>query len=476
MTNTTPNPQSGPGHNHLPAQTGVLTFGRDHHLRRRLFTESSFQHKARVNLYWLAWLLHQHTSPTTTVLDPMGGVGSILLAATEQRPVITGDIEPHWATIQAEIARRIRHEMLFSAPAITCQWDAAKLPLPSGSVPAIVTSPPYFDLFSNWNRKSGTDFDGNPDHIGETGLCYGFHPAQVGNIHIYENYLRAMRKIYTECWRVLVPGGKLILIVGDKVRKRQIVPVTKDTQTLCQANGFRLITQHQRHVTPSHFRLIHKIRNGIDYPLIDLETALIFQKQDYRLPIKFAIVEAPNTYSRPACKSAGRPGQQLFDKQLAYADQVTDLTFILTKTGLVSGHTPNSIWSGDHPRKARTRRRWAYSIVEDLVTKHGLTAGAHIDLHVTDRYARYLDQRLTTLGCGCSIPTQHRNLGQKLAWYTNAINTPLEQDQTTICSDCGATIPNDGCCWYCENHPNTKLPDVAQNPASPQYHKGGQLV
>lgn len=407
MISTIPKPQPRPGHNQ------PLTFGRDHALRRRLFTENSFQHKARVNLYWLAWLLHQHTSPTTTVLDPMGGVGSILLAATEQRPVITGDIEPHWARIQTEIARRIRHEMLFSAPMATCQWNAAKLPLPTASIPAIATSPPYFDLFSNWNHKHGSDFDGNPDHIGSTGLCYGFHPHQVANIHIYENYLRAMREIYRECWRVLVPGGKLILIVGDKVRKRCIVTVTRDTQTLCQANGFRFITQHQRHTAPSHFRLIHQAKNGIDYPLINIETALIFQKQDHRLPIKFAIIEAPKPFSQP--------GRQLFDKQLAYASYVTDRAFVLTHRGVTPAHIPYSIWSGDHPRKARTRRQWAYSIVQDLVTKHSLAAGATIDLHVTDRYARYLQQRLNTLGCRCSIPTAHCNLGQKLAWYTQAL-------------------------------------------------------
>lgn len=404
---TTPNPQSSPGPNQ------VLTFGRDHHLRRRLFTEESFQHKARTNLYWLAWLLDQYTTDTTTILDPMGGVGSTLLAATKQHPVITGDVEHHWVSIQAANARRIQHEMLFSASTTTCQWNAANLPLPTASIPAITTSPPYFDLFSNWSRKHGTNFDGNPDHIGETGLCYGFHPRQVGNLHIYENYLRAMKEIYRECWRVLVPGGKLILIVGDRVRKRQIVTITRDTETLCRANGFKLTGHHQRHTIPSHFRLIHKARNGIDYPLIDIETALIFQKQDHRLPTKYAIVEAPNAFSRP--------GRQLFEKQLSYADQVTDCVFILTKTGLAYGHNPNATWSGDHPRKARTRRNWAYSIVRDLVANHSLTAGAHIDLHVTDRYARYLQQRLNTLGGKCSIPTAHCNLGQKLAWYTQTL-------------------------------------------------------
>jgi len=103
-----------------------LTFKRDHHLRRRFFTEATFQHKARVNLYWLAWLLDQTTNCHDIVLDPMGGAGSILLAAAKQRPVITGDVEPHWSRLQATNALRIRTQMLFSAPAYVAQWDAAK--------------------------------------------------------------------------------------------------------------------------------------------------------------------------------------------------------------------------------------------------------------------------------------------------------------------------------------------------------------
>ena len=56
------------------------TFARDHHLRRRLgFSERSFEHKAKLNLNWLAWLLHEHTAPGSVVLDPMGGIGKQLI-------------------------------------------------------------------------------------------------------------------------------------------------------------------------------------------------------------------------------------------------------------------------------------------------------------------------------------------------------------------------------------------------------------
>ena len=73
------------------------------------------------------------------------------------------------------------------------------------------------------------------------------------------------------------------------------------------------------------------------------------------------------------------------------------------------------------PPLDRPRRTWSYKIVRELVTKFGMGAGDQIELHVTDRYARYLQQRINTFGAEGTIPTAHRNLGQKLAWYTERI-------------------------------------------------------
>jgi SAM-dependent methyltransferase len=393
--------------------TSPLTFERDHHLRRRIFTEETFHHKARSNLFWLAWLLDQYTDVHETVLDPMGGAGSILLAATKQRPVVVGELETHWCHLLKQNAHQLQTRQLFCERIEFAQWDATKLPLASSSIPAIVTSPPYFDLFSNWNRNHGTAFDGA---VGETGLCYGFHPRQLGNVHVYEDYLRAMAKVYLECRRVLVPGGILVLIVGNKVRKGQIVPIVRDTETLCRALRFRFVARHDRATRPSHFRLIHQATQGDDYPLVDTETALVFQKPNRWQPAKqtFALIEPP--------KPNNTPGRQLLAKQIAYTNQTPfDEVIILTKAGFHPGHHPNVFWVGDHPRKARERREWCYQIVADMVTNRGLTAGDHVDLHVTDRYARYLAQRLTTLGCTTSIPTAHCNLGQKLTWYTERL-------------------------------------------------------
>jgi SAM-dependent methyltransferase len=407
-------------------QGAPLTFARDHHLRRYLgFAESSFEHKAKANLNWLAWLINTYTDPGDTILDPLAGTGSTLLAALNGRPTVAGDVEPYWASLLDNNARRLTTHHLIIAPILTAQWDAARLPVADQSVGAIVASPPYFDLFSDWNRKQANYLDGR--HVGPNGLCYGDHPHQIGNLHIYEDYLRAMRAVYLECARVLRPSGKLLLILGDKVRESRIVPVTEDTLTLTLAIDLHLLATHDRQTIPSRWRLIHQHQQQ-NYPLITGETALVLKKPRHpdHQPKHLFIIEAPNGDSSP--------GQILFHKQLTYCLQQCDrlgpvdhLILILDSAGpyvaseVPALFPPDITWTGDHPRKARARREWSCAIVRDLVADHYLRAGDPIELHITDRYARYLEQRLNTLGAVATIPTAHHNLGQKLAWYTERV-------------------------------------------------------
>lgn len=388
-------------------------FPRDHRLRRLFFTEESFTHKARTNLFWLAWLIDKTTEQGNLVLDPMGGTGSILIAAIKGRPSLTGELEAHQARIQHTNILRIRHQTLISEPVQDARWDAAKLPLPSRSIPAIITSPPYYDMFSNWGRKHSGEIDGNPEHIGETGNCYGFHPAQIGNIHIYEHYLKTMRAVYRECWRVLEPGGTLVLIVGDRVKNKRRVPIVDDTAALCQANGFTESERHYRHIIPSHYRNIHAEKNGDDYPRIESETALVLKKRNHRPTSTYSIIEAP--------KANNLPGAQLFEKQCALALCSTGYALAMAHDGLYTVHKPKVVWQDDHPRKARIRKDWSFEIVRELVQRFQLSAGDQVELHVTDRYARYLQQRLETFGAQVTIPTARMNFGEKLTWYTQRL-------------------------------------------------------
>lgn len=94
--------------------------------------------------------------------------------------------------------------------------------LPDASVHLIVTSPPY------WTLKEYRDGDG-----------------QMGHIADYEEFLSELDRVWQECFRVLVPGGRLICVVGDVCLSRRknkgehtVIPLHASIQEHCRAIGF----------------------------------------------------------------------------------------------------------------------------------------------------------------------------------------------------------------------------------------------
>lgn len=89
------------------------------------------------------------------------------------------------------------------------------------SVHLVVTSPPY------WTLKR-----------------YNEHEAQMGHIEDYEEFLDELDKVWRECFRVLVPGGRVVCVVGDVCLSRKefgrhlVMPLHADICVRCRKIGF----------------------------------------------------------------------------------------------------------------------------------------------------------------------------------------------------------------------------------------------
>lgn len=89
------------------------------------------------------------------------------------------------------------------------------------SIHLVVTSPPY------WNLKDYPRRDG-----------------QLGQIQDYDSFLDEVDKCWKECFRVLVRGGRLVIVVGDVLlsrrehKRHQVIPLHADTQIRCRKIGF----------------------------------------------------------------------------------------------------------------------------------------------------------------------------------------------------------------------------------------------
>ncbi len=90
------------------------------------------------------------------------------------------------------------------------------------SVHLVVTSPPY------WALKR---YEENPD--------------QMGHLEDYEFFLAELEKVWKHVYRVLVPGGRLVCVVGDVCLSRKmnqgrhvVVPLHADICVQCRKIGF----------------------------------------------------------------------------------------------------------------------------------------------------------------------------------------------------------------------------------------------
>lgn len=115
--------------------------------------------------------------------------------------------------------------------------------LKPNSVHLVLTSPPY------WTLKEYRDSDG-----------------QMGHFEDYEYFLAELDRVWKRCFDALVPGGRLICVVGDVCLSRKknqgrhtVVPLHASIQEHCRILGFDNLSPI---IWSKIANVVHEVENG----------------------------------------------------------------------------------------------------------------------------------------------------------------------------------------------------------------------
>jgi DNA modification methylase len=130
---------------------------------------------------------------------------------------------PKIAKDAAAVARIETHVKRLKTSHLLYHGDARELGfIKDRSVHLILTSPPY------WTLKEYRNSDG-----------------QMGHIDNYAAFILELNRVWEHCYRVLVPGGRLVCVVGDVCLSRRknggehtVVPLHASIQVECKNLGF----------------------------------------------------------------------------------------------------------------------------------------------------------------------------------------------------------------------------------------------
>lgn len=169
------------------------------------------------------------TKEGETVLDPMAGTGSTLVAALRAGRNSYGiELNPKYAKIATKIIEEERASLGNSASSLQSQiinGDAAQITnyqLPN--VDYVLTSPPYWDML----RAKGAETQKKRRSVDELDVHYSDDPNDIGNVDDYEVFLEKLVSIYKGLKSLLRDKAYLTIIVKNVKKGGKIYPLAWD--------------------------------------------------------------------------------------------------------------------------------------------------------------------------------------------------------------------------------------------------------
>lgn len=247
---------------------GWILFPSDVNARAEVFPQEVNSHPAKANLHLVQAIIEYVSSESETVMDIMGGSGTVLIGALMNRRVICIEISEKFHKLQQMAVDNIERIapgagsqiVLINAP---CQ---SVLPIPADH---IIFSPPYAQIM----KSKGTDkltMEKTDYNMAE----YSQDPLNVGQVSEFY-YRHMMEGIYKKCWQSLPAGGTLTIIIKNHIYNGKEIMLSERAEKDCERIGFELSDWFRWPTLGSVYTRIYRSQGKLT---VDSENIIILRK------------------------------------------------------------------------------------------------------------------------------------------------------------------------------------------------------
>ena len=202
--------------------------------RKSMFPEKVMKHLAKLQMYLEQAIYRYVSKPGDTLLDPMGGTGTLMMAALEGRTVITIDIEEGYHELQKEVYTHFRKSHPDMSPCIQLHGNCKLvLPIPCDH---IIFSPPYGQAFKPSKKLTGIV----ADKYRVTEEEFQEYAKTTGNVGLRNTFLynQDMEKVYKLLYQSIRPGGTMTIVIKDIIEGGKRTYFSKWINRVCHQIGF----------------------------------------------------------------------------------------------------------------------------------------------------------------------------------------------------------------------------------------------
>jgi DNA modification methylase len=169
------------------------------------------------------------TKEGETVLDPMAGTGSTLVAALRAGRNSYGiELNPKYAKIAKQIIEDERNSLGESVSNLQSQIINGNASLATNYqlpiIDYVLTSPPYWDML----KAKGSETQKKRRDSAELDVHYSDDPNDLGNVDDYESFLEKLVNIYKGLKPLLREKAYLTIIVKNVKKGGKIYPLAWD--------------------------------------------------------------------------------------------------------------------------------------------------------------------------------------------------------------------------------------------------------